>query len=463
MEKELLRIVDAIHRERNIDKEVVFLGIESAIQSAVRKHFGAAEEVSVVIDRETGIIEAAEDGRPINPEELGRIAAQTAKQVIIQKIREAEAEMLYGEYVNMVGQLVTGTVQRFEGPNIVVNLGKTEGFMPASEQIPGENYRTGDRIRSIIIEVRKSGPKLRIVLSRRHPDLVRRFFELEVPEVNERIIDIKGIAREAGFRTKIAVSSSDPKVDCVGACVGVRGTRIKSIVDELNGEKIDIVRYNEYKEIMIMNCLKPAEIDSLVIEGEEEEGFTAAVAVREDQLSLAIGKKGRNVRLAAELAGCSIDIVPVPTATPAEGEKLLTFKEEGAAAGQAEEEITDDLGQVEFLTPSERTILKNAGYKSRLALLLAIPTRVAELPGIGKDRAEEIIALLNSEQGDKNAEGEEPGVSEEAEESIAGEPTESSDETDSGEEEPRVPGEEPTEPSDDTDSGEEPAREPQGD
>jgi len=440
MDNELLRIVEAIQRERNIDKEVVFVGIESAIASAVRKHYGVAESVEVSIDRETGRIHATEGDRTINPEELGRIAAQTAKQVIIQKIREAEADMLYDEYVNKVGQLVTGTVHRFEGPNIVVNLGKAEGFLPASEQIPGESYRTGDRIRSIIIEVSKSGPRLRIVLSRKHPDLVRRLFELEVPEISERIIDIKGIAREAGYRTKIAVSSIDPKVDCVGACVGVRGTRIKNTVDELNGEKIDIVRYNEYTEIMIMNCLKPAEIESLVIEEGEEEGeLRATVAVREDQLSLAIGKKGRNVRLAAELAGCSIDIVPVPSAGGGEQKVPAFAGNEGAAK---EPEDADGLADLS-LTPEERKLLATSGYKSRIAVRFAGRERIAAIEGIGADRAAEIFeALEGSEQQQPNeaesAAEESAGAEEDAategpvaaEESAAGdEPADVKDET----------------------------------
>jgi len=402
MANELLRIVEAIQRERNIDKEVVFLGIESAIASAVRKHYGSAETVEVVIDRETGRICATESGREINPEELGRIAAQTAKQVIIQKIREAEADMLYEEYVGKVGQLVTGTVHRFEGPNLVINLGKAEGFMPSSEQIPGESYRAGDRIRAIIIEVSKSGPRLRIVLSRKHPDLVKRLFELEVPEVSERIIDIKCIAREAGFRTKIAVSSSDPKVDCVGACVGVRGTRIKNTVDELSGEKIDIVRYNEYPEIMIMNCLKPAEIDSLVIEEGEEEGeIRATVMVREDQLSLAIGKKGRNVRLAAELAGCSIDIVPLPTSGDDEGRPASLIRAGGGAKAAA---VPEELAALSYLSLDEQKALDRAGLKSAVAISFAGEERVAAIDGIGAERAAQIFEAMNNPVQDESQE-----------------------------------------------------------
>ena len=411
MENDLLRIVEAIHRERNIDKEIVFLGIESAIATAVRKHYGESEEVMVHIDRETGRIQATENDRPITPEDLGRIAAQTAKQVIIQKIREAECDVLYDEYVKLVGQLVNGTIQRFEGPNIIVNMGKTEGFLPASEQMPGENYRTGDRIRAIVIEVRKTGPRLRVVLSRRHPDLIRRLFGLEVPEINERIIDIKGIAREAGYRTKIAVSSIDPRVDCVGACVGVRGTRIKNIVDELNGEKIDIVRYNEFTEVMIMNCLKPAEIDSLVLEENPEGGMRASVAVREDQLALAIGKKGRNVRLAAELAGCSIDIVALPSTGPSEERKATG----GGQKGEAEPEgPLDDIDEITFLTPAEIGAIKGAGFKSKFAITLAGRGRIAAIEGIGEETTARIFAAIESAEKAAEAEREQTAPDEDA-------------------------------------------------
>jgi len=309
MNGELLRIIDSIHREKSIDKEIVFAGIESALATACRKHFGVEEDVTVIVSRETGAITATERGRPIDPETLGRIAAQTAKQVMIQKIREAERDVIFSEFEERVGTLVNGTVQRFEGRNIIVNLSRTEGILPVSEQMRNESYRVGERIQCVIYEVKKAGPRVRIVLSRSHQNLIRRLFELEVPEIAERIIEIRAIAREAGHRTKVAVSSVDPRVDCVGACVGVRGTRIKSIVDEVNGEKIDIVRWNDSSEILIMNALKPAEIEKMILD-EDVEPKKATVFVREDQLSLAIGKKGQNVRLASKMAKWDIDIVP---------------------------------------------------------------------------------------------------------------------------------------------------------
>ena len=237
---EVLRIVDAIHRDKNIPKEIVFEGIEQAILSAAKKHFGEEENLEIRIDRESGqptlLLDAKEIDRDSLGEILGRISAQTAKQVMIQRIREAERDALYDDYDQIKGQIVAGTIGRFEGGTATVTLGKVEGILPRSEQIPGENYRTGDRIRAVVMDVRKAGSRVKIVLSRTHGDLVRRLFELEIPEISERIIEIRSLAREAGYRTKVAVSCYDQKIDAVGACVGVRGARIKNIVDELAGD-----------------------------------------------------------------------------------------------------------------------------------------------------------------------------------------------------------------------------------
>jgi N utilization substance protein A len=305
MNGELLRIIDSIHRDRNIEKEVVFSGIEAALLSALKKRLGSAEGISVTINRETGNLEVEGAKEAIQPEELGRIAAQAAKQVIIQKIREAERDVIYEDFEGRLGEIISGTVARFEGPNIIVNFSRVEGVLPKSEQIPSESYRPGDRIRAYVLDVRKSGQKVKIILSRTHPDMLRRLFQMEVPEIAEGIVNIKELAREAGFRSKIAVTSNDPRVDCVGACVGVRGSRIKGIVDELNGEKIDIVRWDESPGVLITNALKPAEIKEIVL---DEQSKRAEVLVSEDQLSLAIGKRGQNVRLASKLSGWDIDV-----------------------------------------------------------------------------------------------------------------------------------------------------------
>ena len=306
MSVDLVRIVDSIHRDKNIPKDILFDGIQSALATAARKHYPDAAEIEVLINRDTGDIDAKKDGVKMDPALLGRISAQTAKQVIIQKIREAERDSLFEEFEEQRGDLVTGTVQRFEGGAVIVNLGKTDGIFPRSEQIPGESYHPNERVRAIILDVRKVGQRVKIILSRTHPDFVRRLFELEIPEIADQIIAIRALAREAGYRSKVAVTSIDTKIDAVGACVGVRGTRIKNIVDELGGERIDIVRWNESLQVLIPNALQPAEIDEVML---CHLLGRAIVLVRDDQLSLAIGRRGQNVRLASKLVGWDIEIM----------------------------------------------------------------------------------------------------------------------------------------------------------
>jgi N utilization substance protein A len=306
MSVDLVRIVDSIHRDKNIPKDVLFEGIESALATAAKKHYPDAEEISVKIDPESGKIVTTTDGKSVVPPDFGRIAAQTAKQVIIQKIREAERDSLFDEFEDQRGDLITGTIQRFEGGAVTVNLGKTDALLPRSEQIPGESHHPGERVRAVILDVRKVGQRVKIILSRTHPDFVRRLFELEIPEIADQIISIRALAREAGYRSKVAVTSIDAKVDAVGACVGVRGTRIKNIVDELGGERIDIVRWNESLQVLIPNALQPAEIDEVML---CQLLGRAIVLVREDQLSLAIGRRGQNVRLASKLVGWDIEIM----------------------------------------------------------------------------------------------------------------------------------------------------------
>lgn len=319
---EMMRLVDSIARERNVDKEALFTDIEQAMVSAARKHFNAidTEEFTCELDRITGKITLWREQEEIPLESLGRIPAQTAKQVMIQRFREDERQSIFDEFIDRVGELTSGMAQRYEGNALIVQIGRAEGFMPKSEQIPGEQHQPGERVRCLILDVRDAGNQVKIVLSRGHPDFIRRLFEVEVPEVSERIIEIKAMAREAGHRTKIAVSSIDSKVDAVGACVGVRGSRIKNIVDELGGEKIDIVRWNESSQILIQNSLKPAEVVEISLCFELGR---ATVVVNEDQLSLAIGKRGQNVRLAARLTQWDIDIL-----TPVEFTKSLEIMED---------------------------------------------------------------------------------------------------------------------------------------
>lgn len=317
--QEMMRTLDSIARDRKIDKTQLIKDLEQAMISAARKFYSTldTEEFTCSLDPVTGQFKLFRHGEPLEvaPEGLGRIAAQTFKQVMIQRFRDDERASVMDEFSKRVSEIVTGTVQRYEGGSLVVSIDRAEAFMPRSEQIPGEQFQAGDRIRCMLLDVRDVGNQIKIVLSRSHPDFIKRLFEVEVPEVAERIIEVKAMAREAGYRTKIAVSSVDSKVDAVGACVGVRGSRIKNIVDELNGEKIDIVRWNESSQILIQNALKPAEVAEISLCFELGR---ATVVVRDDQLSLAIGKRGQNVRLAARLTGWDIDIL-----TPPEFEKGL--------------------------------------------------------------------------------------------------------------------------------------------
>jgi N utilization substance protein A len=308
MNQELLRIVENIARDKNIDKESIFVDLEEAMVSAARKHFAEPEsDIVVHIDRNTGEITAFKDDVQIDIKQLGRIPAQTAKQVMIQKIRADERSSIYSEFVQRKGEIISGTVVRYESGALIVNLDRwTEGFMPKGEQIMGQTHRVGERVRCLILDVKETSNQVKIILSRTHPDFIRRLFGLEVPEISENIIEIRALAREAGYRTKVAVVSFDEKVDPVGACVGVRGSRIKNIVDELGGEKIDIVRWNESSQVLVSNALMPAKVSEIALCFELGR---ATVVVDEEQLSLAIGKHGQNVRLAARLTGWDIDIL----------------------------------------------------------------------------------------------------------------------------------------------------------
>ena len=304
---EILRIVDAIHRDKNIDKEIVFEGIEAALVSAAKKHYGEEADIVVEIDRTTGSIRGTHNGVPMDTAEIAeRIGAQTAKQVMIQKIREAERDALYNEYEELRGQLVTGVIQRYEGGAATVTLTNVEAILPKGEQIPGETHHPNERVRATVYEVKKAGSRVKVILSRTKPQLVQRLFEQEIPEIAESVIEIRSISREPGYRTKVAVSSTDQRVDCVGACVGVRGNRIKNIVDELAGERIDIVRYNDDMQVLIPNALQPAEVEEVIL---CQMLGRAIVLVQEDQLSLAIGRRGQNVRLASKLCGWDIEIM----------------------------------------------------------------------------------------------------------------------------------------------------------
>jgi len=368
---DLLRIVDQMHHEKNIPREVIFEGIQAALQLATEKRFGEESGVLVTIDRDSGEIQAKKGEEAIDPAELGRIAAQSAKQVMIQKIREAECNAVFDEYAAMKGDLVHGTLQRHEGGAAIVSLGKSEAILPRSEQIPGETHHIGERIKAVILDVRKVGHRVKIILSRTHPDFVRRLFENEIPEIADRTIEIKALAREAGYRAKIAVSSIDLKVDCVGACVGVRGSRIKNVVDELGGERIDIVRWNDSLQVMIPNALQPAQIEEVFL---YPRLGRAIVLVKEDQLSLGIGRRGQNVRLASKLVGWDIEI--------------MTLDELNEGIEKAENWFR----QIPEATDSMVETFIEEGFLSYDDLTFLEPSQLAELAGVTEEVAEGFIA-----------------------------------------------------------------------
>ncbi|MDF1662479.1 MAG: transcription termination factor NusA [Planctomycetota bacterium] len=369
---DILRLVDTIHREKNIEKEVVFEGLENALFSAARKKLGNANDIFIEIDRKTGDITAFDGEEQIDPTTLGRIAALTAKQVMIQKFREAERDVVFSEYIRKVGTLLTGTIQRVERPNVIINFGRAEGIIPWREQVPTESHNVGDRIKCLVLEVKKVRQQVRIILSRASPNLLRHLFELEVPEVAERIIEIRELARDAGHRSKVAVQSIDHNVDCVGACVGIRGSRIKNIVDELNGEKIDIVRWNESTEVFIRNSMKPAEINAISLDFEKKH---AKLFVNEDQLSLAIGRRGQNVRLASALTGWDLDLL---TGTPD------SYEERFQVAGKERRREKAPENKLDSILPSAQGSESNApaasptSAKSKLDALISTPTAVTE-------------------------------------------------------------------------------------
>jgi N utilization substance protein A len=368
---EILRIVDAIHRDKNIDKEIVFQAIESALVSAARKNYGDEADIVIQIDRADGSIHGHCNGRELDPEEtVGRIGAQTAKQVIIQKIREAERDALYEEYHEQLGQMVGGVVQRNEGRATTVSLGNIEAILPRGEQIPGETHHANERVRATVFDVRKEGSRVKVVLSRTRPQLVQRLFEQEIPEIADGVIEVRAMAREPGYRSKVAVSSADQRVDCVGACVGVRGNRIKNIVDELAGERIDIVRWNDDMQVLIPNALQPAEVDEVIL---CKMMGRAIVLVREDQLSLAIGRRGQNVRLASKLCGWDIEIMT---------QDELQEQIESAVAGFASiEGVNDEL--------AERLV--GEGFLSYDDLSVIEPEDLMEMGGLSEEMVERII------------------------------------------------------------------------
>ena len=400
MSKELMDIIEQIEREKGIKKEVLIAAVESALLSAVRRVIDVKpnEELVVKLDPDDGSISALRNNEPVTSVDFGRIAASAARQVIIQKIREAEKDVVYGEFQGKVGEIVSGTVYRFEKGTIVVDLlGKAEGVLLKSEQCPKEEFKQGQRVRAFVLEVRKENKGAQIILSRRHQNFVKKLFELEVPEIYEGIVEVKAIARLAGDRTKIAVYSKDEKVDSVGACVGMRGSRVKNIVTELSGEKIDIVRYQDDIREYIKEALKPAEVSEIKL---DKAAKRAEVIVADDQLSLAIGKHGQNVRLASKLVDWELD---VRTRESAAREALKAIglgpeekTQEKPAEAAAKEPVAAEaagmsLEQLDGVGEKTMANLKESGFASVEDIAAADPEKLVEVKGIGEKKAHTLI------------------------------------------------------------------------
>lgn len=410
MSQELLAILEQIEREKGIKKEVLIEAVESALLSAVRKvvDIKPEEELKVEVDRHSGKIRAFRNGQEITEIDFGRIAASAARQVIIQKIREAEKDVVFAEFQARVGEIVSGNVYRFEKGNIVVDLlGKAEGILLRREQSPKEEFKQNQRIRAYVVEVKKETKGPQIILSRAHPNLVKKLFEIEVPEIYEGIVEIKSISREPGERTKIAVRSKNEKVDSVGACVGMRGNRVRNIVNELQGEKIDIVRFNEDIKEYIKAALSPAKVAEIKL---DKEHLKAEVIVDDDQLSLAIGKHGQNVRLACRLVGWELDIrtkaalakeaeekekkeEQAKPQAPVEKEKKEKKTKKGKKEKPAEAAKKEKASLMDLSGVGEKilTALKEAGFKAVEDVAKASPEDLTKVKGLGQKKAEKLI------------------------------------------------------------------------
>jgi len=405
MNSELLAILAYMEKERGLNRETLMEAVEFALQSAAKRNLGTETEVRVNIDRKTGDIRAfasaevvaspksqysevsLEKARKIKPKakigdvveievtprNFGRIAAQTAKQGIIQKIRQAERDIVYEEYKDRVGDIVSGAVRQFNRSDIIVDLGRAEAILPAKERVPTEEYQIGDRIRAYILAVQNNVAGPSVVLSRSHPDFVKALFRLEVSEIADGVVEVKGIAREPGYRTKIAVVSNDEKVDPVGACVGMRGIRVKNIVRELSGEKIDIIRWSEEIKTYVTNSLSPAKLSKVAIDPDVPN--VIHVTADPDQLSLAIGKRGQNVRLTAKLAGWKVDIQ--------KDESDISFEEKLARA-------IDNLAGVEGIGKESAEGLVKAGFLT-IDGILAVETKdLEEMAGLDAETAKAV-------------------------------------------------------------------------
>jgi len=420
MNKELMYVIGQMANEKGIDTEVLFAAVESALLSASKKTMGLADNVRMELDRHTGVLRvfarkkvvqavtdrkleiSLEEARRLNgeaqlddelemelpPQEFGRIAAQTAKQVILQRVRDAERDAVYSEFIDKEGKIIRGTVHRIEKRNVIVELGKAESVITEREQLPGERYNPGDRVRAYVLEVKKTAKGPQILLSRTHPGFLVRLFESEIPEIAEGIVQVKGAAREPGERAKVAVASSKRDVDPIGACVGLRGTRIQVISRELRGEKIDIVEWSPDSATFVARALSPAKVSSVTLSepagadesGNETEQPSVLVIVPDNQLSLAIGKKGQNARLAAKLTGFRVDIK-----SESEVEEERRREEEELVQGKAA------LAELPGVGAQLQEKLVEAGLFSPARIVRAGMEALEQVPGVGEKKAAAII------------------------------------------------------------------------
>ncbi|MGH8094653.1 MAG: transcription termination factor NusA [Chthoniobacterales bacterium] len=412
MNAEFIAMLDYLERERGIKREILIEAVSNALLSASKKSVGASRDLHIDIDPKTGEIRALanllvaekvtnpqdeislEKARKIKPEaqlgeavevevtpkNFGRIAAQTAKQAMMQRIRQVEKEMIYEEFKDRAGEIVSGTVRRFDRSDVILDLGKFEAVMPQRERVVVEDYNIGDRLRAYVVAVENGARGPEIVISRSHPNFVRRLFELEVSEIADGTVEIRGIAREAGYRTKIAVFSDNPKVDPVGACVGMRGSRVKNIVRELNNEKVDIIRWSSDPKEFVLEALKPAKVKNLVFDLEKK---SATISVDEDQLSLAIGKKGQNARLTSRLTGWEINIEKEAPSTTAVEQKVA----------QAAQTLSTSLP----ITEEQAMILVKTGFTNLEGLRDAEMQDLVDILEVDEEKAREIFEAVHRE------------------------------------------------------------------